>query len=485
MLRYLPHVLLATAVIAGIPVALAWILVATDLVSSPMVLTLITVAVSLLAFRAGAAVWKRHSGSVELLFGELMLWGWLRRLWTEWRLDRAARRLEPAIGSDRMTPHQRAERLRQLSAALEAADPYTHGHSRRVARYSATIAKGLHLPRGEVARIHVAAEVHDVGKVRTPAAVLRKPGRLTDEEFQVIQRHAADGAEIVEVLEDPDLTSSVRHHHERLDGSGYPAGLSGEQIPLGARIIAVADTFDAIASTRPYRNARTHRDALAVLSGEAGTHLDPKAVRAFVDHYSDSRPLAIWTVLATLPERVVAAFGGVLNAGSAAVASLAVAAVAGAGAAAAEPPEAAHPLPTAAFICPVPDLPDREAPDHATVSRGRPASDVRPSPQGPAPGSPSEPAPAPAPTLASAPVSVASDAEPESAAPTGAVASQPTDTPASSPPDPPPPPPEPPDPPAPPPAEPPSDPPPPSCNVEVVPQAPLVCLDHVLPPPGG
>jgi HD-GYP domain-containing protein (c-di-GMP phosphodiesterase class II) len=481
MLRYLPHVLLATAVIAGIPVALAWILIATDTVTSPLVLILVTVAVSLLAFQLGAAVWKRHSGTGELLFGELMIWGWLRRVWSEWRLDRVARRLGPAIASDRMTPHQRAERLRQLSTALEAADPYTHGHSRRVARYSATIAKGLHLPSGEVARIHVAAEVHDVGKVRTPAVVLRKPGRLTDEEFQVIQRHAADGADMVAALEDPDLTSSVRHHHERLDGSGYPDGLRGEEIPLGARIIAVADTFDAIASTRPYRSARTHREALAVLSGEAGAHLDPRAVRAFVDHYSDSRPLAVWTVLAMLPERVAAAFGGVLNAGSAAVAGIAVAATAAAGAAGAAPPAAAHPLPAAAFICPVPDLAGHGATPRSAGSSARPVSRDRSSPPRPASGA--EPAPAPEPTLASAPVSVPSDAAAPSAAPTGAVASQPGDPAPSNPPDQPSPPPEPADPASPPPAEPPSDP-PPSCNLEVVPQVPLVCLDGVLPPGG-
>jgi hypothetical protein len=488
MLRYLPHVLLATAVIAGIPVALAWVLVATGAVTSPVLLVLITVTVSLLAFRAGAAVWKRHPGAGELLFGELMLWGWLRRVWSEWRLNRAASRVGPVVDAEGMSPYERADRLRELSAALEAADPYTHGHSRRVARYSATIAQGLHLSPQEVARIHVAAEVHDVGKVRTPADVLRKPGRLTDEEFHVIQRHAADGAEMVKALEDPELAGSVRHHHERLDGSGYPDGLKGDEIPLGARIIAVADTFDAIASTRPYRDARTHREALAVLSGEAGAHLDPAAVRAFVGHYSDSRPLALWTVLATLPERAATAFGGVLNAGSAAVAGIAVAATAATGAAAANPPRVAHPLPTAAFVCPVPSFPGHDGSAVAVSSRSRaPGRDSR-SPVQTAP--PAEPGGPAEPTLTGAPVSVAAGPPAAAAEPTGAAESQP-DPPAANPPEEPPPAPQPPDapepspPPAdPPPAQPPADPPPQGCNLEVVPPVPLVCLDGVLPPGG-
>ena len=147
MLRYLPHVVLATALIAGIPVALAWLLIASDAVTSPVVLMLVTVAVSLVTFRAGAAIWKRHPGAGELLFGELMIWGWLRRLWSERRLDRAVSRIGPAVGGTEMGPADRAARLRRLSEALEAADPYTHGHSRRVARYSATTRRASVWPR--------------------------------------------------------------------------------------------------------------------------------------------------------------------------------------------------------------------------------------------------------------------------------------------------------------------------------------------------
>ncbi len=452
ILRYLPHALLATALVAGIPAALTWTLSSSGTVTAVLPLIVIAVAVSLLAFRTGAALWKRHSGAGDLLFGELMIWGWVRRLWSEWRLDRAVSTILPTVGADGTGPEERVERLRELTSALEASDPYTHGHSRRVARYSATIARALHLAPEEVARIHTAAAVHDVGKLRTPGSVLRKRGRLTEEEFDLIKRHAVDGAELVAALEDPELTGSVRHHHERLDGSGYPDGLRGERIPLGARIIAVADTFDAIASTRPYRRGRTHREALTVLTGEAGDHLDPKAVRAFVGHYSDSRPAALWTVLAAVPERAAGAFGGALNAGSAALAGVAVAVTAAAGGAAAEPARGADSIPLVTVTRAICELPPAKASGHAPGPDARAAGDraaarPRSTPRAPA-------ATETAPTLAAA-VGVAPDAPMPSAAPPGegeTVSSGPAPSPPE--PDPPPSPPSP--------AEPEPDPPPPS-----------------------
>lgn len=326
-LGYLPQALLATGVMLGAPIGLVLALTSSGVVSSVPLLIVIAVALSFLISRAGAAIWQRRPGGGELLFGELMLWGWLQRLRSERRLAEAVGAVAAGDRGGSLPPAARAERLRALSAALEASDPYTHGHSRRVARHSATIATRLRLSDEQVAKIRTAAAVHDVGKVNTPAAVLRKDGRLTDEEFAVVKRHSADGAKMVVTLEDPELTRSVLHHHERLDGTGYPAGLSGEEIPIGARIIAVADTFDAITSTRPYRRARTHREALAVLAADSGSRLDPTAVRAFVGHYSDSRPLALWTALISGPERLVGALGGSVNAASTAVASIVVAAV--------------------------------------------------------------------------------------------------------------------------------------------------------------
>jgi putative nucleotidyltransferase with HDIG domain len=216
--------------------------------------------------------------------------------------------------------------LTGLSAALEAGDPYTRNHSRRVARYASMIAERLGLPAAEVDRIRTAAAVHDVGKVRTPIAVLHKPGRLTDDEYETIKAHPVDGARLVEALGDEHLTAIVRHHHERLDGRGYPDGLVGEQIPLGARIVAVADTFDAITSARPYRPASPHRKALDILSKEAGTQLDADAVRAFRACYTGRRPFALWMTFLALPQRVSNTLGNGATASAASVTKVVAAA---------------------------------------------------------------------------------------------------------------------------------------------------------------
>jgi HD-GYP domain-containing protein (c-di-GMP phosphodiesterase class II) len=155
-------------------------------------------------------------------------------------------------------------------------------------------AERMQLSEHRVRIIRAAAELHDVGKMNTPWAVLHKPGPLTEVEIGLIELHPVDGAEIVSTLGDPELTAMVRHHHERLDRTGYPDGLAGEEIPLGARIIAVADTFDAITSTRPYRPPKTHRRALEILEEETGSRLDPAVVDAFRDCYSDRLALPAW-----------------------------------------------------------------------------------------------------------------------------------------------------------------------------------------------
>ena len=268
------------------------------------------IVLSLGASWLGAAYWKRRSGSEDVLFADLMIWGWLQRWRTERRLDIALKLLARDAGMGDLSAERRAGVLQQLAVALEARDPYTHGHSRRVARYASMISKRMGLSSGEVARIRTAAAVHDVGKINTPVEILHKPERLTEEEFGIIQRHPVDSARMVAILGDEELTSIVRHHHERLDGTGYPNGLAGDRIPLGARIIAVADTFDAITSTRPYRRANPHKKAIDILTTEAGTQLDPAAVRAFRSCYSGRRPLALFSALSNVPERLSAWLGG-------------------------------------------------------------------------------------------------------------------------------------------------------------------------------
>ncbi len=343
---YLPQVIVATSVVALMPIALVWGLRADGMVTSPWLSLALTLALSLLAMAAGNAYWTRRPSSGDIVFSELLPWGWVRRLRIERQLDRAMEDLGLGVSGGTSAsaavtvagPYaRRLELLDHLAEAMEAHDPYVDGHSRRVARHATAVARRLGLPAEEISRVTSAATVHDVGKLRLPRAVLMKPGALTDDEFEVIKRHSAEGARMVECLEDPALTAIVLHHHERLDGTGYPAGLEGADIPLGARIIAVADTFDAITSARPYRPAARHKQAIDILEREAGTQLDAEAVRAFVGYYRGRRLFAVWALLGALPQRALAAVGrgGVVPPGASvlpnaatAAATLAVGAVA-------------------------------------------------------------------------------------------------------------------------------------------------------------
>lgn len=176
-----------------------------------------------------------------------------------------------------------ADELEALEAAVEARDAYTRHHMGRVAEYAGAIAVELGLSHEQVEVAVTAGRIHDVGKINVPDAVLLKPGRLTPEEFEMMKHHAARGEHIANstrVLR--HVASAVRAHHERYAGGGYPDGLRGEQIPLAARIVAVADTFDALTSNRVYRPMRSWDEALAELQRAAGTQLDPACVAAFV-----------------------------------------------------------------------------------------------------------------------------------------------------------------------------------------------------------
>src|SRR5881628_1053252 len=170
-----------------------------------------------------------------------------------------------------------------LANALEAKDAYTRGHSERVGAWSRGVAAALGLPPGEVDMIGQAGLLHDIGKIGIPEGVLRKPGALDPEEWTVMRNHPLIGAQIVAPFD--FFTGGalmIRHHHERWDGSGYPDGLAGDEILLGARIIAVADVYDALTSNRPYRAALSHATALEHLTSAAGLTLDEDAVSAFV-----------------------------------------------------------------------------------------------------------------------------------------------------------------------------------------------------------
>jgi HD-GYP domain-containing protein (c-di-GMP phosphodiesterase class II) len=359
----------ATVLVAGCPVAVVWWLRASDAISSPVVCVVLGMALSLCASRFGCILWEKRLAprNQDLLFSELMLWGFLHKRYTEHRLASARDMLGPMSeeGRDALGvagARRRVRLLERLVAGIETRDPYLHGHSRRVARHSWMIASRMGLSREEVARIRTAAAIHDVGKVNTPKAILHKPGRLTDEEYAVIMRHPGDGGEMATVLDDSELTSMVRHHHERLDGSGYPDGLTAARIPLGAQIIAVADTFDAITSARSYRAAGSHKGAIDILTAEAGTTLDATAVRAFCSHYAGGRPFALSAFLSGLPERALSWLGGSIGSVASAAKMLTVAALVGgvaAGSSALAQPAAKHsatsstPVSAAALVRPV------------------------------------------------------------------------------------------------------------------------------------
>lgn len=173
--------------------------------------------------------------------------------------------------------------IQALAAAVDAKDPYTQGHSKRVALYAAEFALALGLPDGEVDQIHITGTLHDVGKIGVPDAVLQKPGRLTDDERVIIETHPALGEVIVRKAPALSYTlPGVRHHHERWDGKGYPDGLAGEAIPRIGRLLALADTFDAMTSDRPYRKGLSWTTALAEIEKGAGTQFDPALSPVFV-----------------------------------------------------------------------------------------------------------------------------------------------------------------------------------------------------------
>lgn len=175
------------------------------------------------------------------------------------------------------------ETIRTLAAAIDAKDPYTRGHSERVASYSMAISRHLGLTQEEVFRVHIAAILHDVGKLGVRDGILNKPGGLSDEEFEVMRQHPAIGAQIMSPIRMlKDIIPGIRNHHETWDGTGYPDRLKGDEIPMVARIIGVSDTFDAMTTTRPYQQAMTLDYVLAKMRSMVGSRFDPLVIDAFM-----------------------------------------------------------------------------------------------------------------------------------------------------------------------------------------------------------
>jgi HD-GYP domain-containing protein (c-di-GMP phosphodiesterase class II) len=174
--------------------------------------------------------------------------------------------------------------VRMLAAAIDAKDPYTRGHSERVARYAIGIGKHLDLSEEEMRNLRISALLHDVGKIGIDDRVLRKPGALTEDEFELMKQHPAKGAAIMSgVAQLIDIIPGLKYHHEKWTGGGYPEGIAGEAIPLQARIVAIADTFDAMTTNRPYQKAMDLGYVVEKIRSFAGTRFDPRVVDAFVN----------------------------------------------------------------------------------------------------------------------------------------------------------------------------------------------------------
>jgi len=192
--------------------------------------------------------------------------------------------LAPPLQNARLYEAQERQFLKMVTALAETIDkkdPYTGGHVRRVVSYSMLIGAELGLGRGQLKELWLAATLHDIGKIGVPDRVLGKPAPLDAEEAELMKKHPVFGAEIVSHLANPSVLVGVRNHHERIDGRGYPDGLRDDELPLVARIIAVADTFDAMTTSRPYRAGLAREKAAAEISGAAGTQLCPTVVGAF------------------------------------------------------------------------------------------------------------------------------------------------------------------------------------------------------------
>lgn len=277
-----PYSVAATFVAVGLPFASVILLnhVTAFQGVSPILLAVISISSAILASAVGNALWMQHPASNEVAFGELMLWSWVRSAQARRQMRRAFELLSDE--DEVISPHERLATLRQMSAALDRKDPYTYGHSRRVERLAYRTGLALELSSRQLQDLREAAAIHDVGKLFVPDRILLKEGALTDEEFGVIKEHPAKGAEMVAFLGRPELTETVRFHHERWDGMGYPDGIAGNDIPLLSRIVGTVDAYDAMTSMRSYRASLGHKRAVEILVEEKGKQFDAAIVEAFL-----------------------------------------------------------------------------------------------------------------------------------------------------------------------------------------------------------
>ncbi|MBP5231066.1 MAG: HD-GYP domain-containing protein, partial [Clostridia bacterium] len=201
-------------------------------------------------------------------------------------------RLSSEIEKQTRFANERADKLERMSdemaealaKTIDAKDTYTNGHSIRVSRYSCALARKLGWSAEEVNDLEREAMLHDIGKIGVPEEILRKPGNLSEEEFEVVKSHTTTGGDILTGIEDMEGSAAVaRHHHERFDGTGYPSGLSGDAIPLHARIVTIADAYDAMRSDRVYRGGLSRENIRRELVAGSGNQFDPDLLDAFLE----------------------------------------------------------------------------------------------------------------------------------------------------------------------------------------------------------
>lgn len=314
------HAFAATVAVIVLPVLVVLGLIAARVDLPMFVVASLGVGLSIAATAVGHTLWSKRVEASEISFSDLMLWRWFVRRRAEDTLEEGARllgldRSGHPIDDVRIEPEEQLEVLKDLTAALESKDPYTHGHSQRVERHSYRTAAAMHLSIHDIEDLRKAAALHDVGKIRVPDRILRKPDQLTIEERVIMEEHAVVGAWMVSSVGNADVIAAVRHHHERFDGLGYPDGLAGSDIPLFSRIIAVVDAYDAMTSTRPYRSSAGRDDAVNALRDSAGTQFDPEVVEAFIAALPARLPITagLFLILGGAPQRLLREFAAWLK----------------------------------------------------------------------------------------------------------------------------------------------------------------------------
>ena len=250
---------------------------ANDFISKPIDITEVRVRMaSLLKMKEAQDAIKRHRAELEKTI--------------ERRTASLRKALEETAEAQRRTYEAHLETIHRLAVAAEYRDEHTAAHIHRMSRYSALLARRFNLPPGEEELILHASPMHDVGKIGIPDAMLLKPGKLTGEEWVVMKEHSIIGSRILSGSSSELLGAGeiiALSHHEKWDGSGYPRGLAGEDIPLLGRICAVADVFDALTSERPYKEAFSNEKALTIMKEGRDTHFDPELLDLFVEHLEE------------------------------------------------------------------------------------------------------------------------------------------------------------------------------------------------------